>query len=383
MRSIPEPLEGCQVQQGRGIFMAKDNKQETTTTDPVKFIGFSQPKSNYYKVPNEWVEILAFLDNVAEIKILNYLIRHTWGFQEYGIFKHLTVDEFMNGRKHKDGSRFDSGTGLSEMSVRNGIRRALEHGFIEVEIDDRDKGRIKKYYRLKMQQPDHELNEPDELERNQQQEEKEEMEEIGVQSLDPNPTKFRPRSEKDTLERNFISFERENPKNGKKAYSLTEHMTTRKPVESKVENTRESLEKPVAINQIVQDRLQQLQTIPSAPPQNGTQPPGTKLTGNWKKAPLFIQAMIADWFSLELNDQAKNSSITRTHRIYLIWKQKYPDATVEQLEDGFRDRMQQARTKTKYKTPRVKTKDGRFNRMPLFFACLEEVCGLKQLKQPD
>jgi len=67
----------------------------------------------------------------------------------------------MHGRKKKDGTRMDNGTGLSNTSVVDGTKRAVEHGYLDEEIDNRDKARIKKSYRLKMrkQEKDDPLNE--------------------------------------------------------------------------------------------------------------------------------------------------------------------------------------------------------------------------------
>src|SRR5258708_10822046 len=165
-----------------------------TTVLHTPFTGFSRPESNFFRMPNEWIDITADIDNIAELKIVQYILRHTWGYQEYGIKKHITIDEFIRGRKRKDGSRMDTGTGLSEMSVRNGIAKALEHGFIEAIVDDSDKARVKKYYSLKMNKD--EPYEKDAYEEVQ-------TLESGVQSLDPRGTSFRPRSEKETLERNL------------------------------------------------------------------------------------------------------------------------------------------------------------------------------------
>lgn len=79
-----------------------------------------------------------------------YLFRHTWGFQEFDKPKKLTTDEFMKGRKKKDGTRLDDGTGLSDRGVKNGLAEAIKHGYIVYHVDDSDKGRIKKYYMIKV-----------------------------------------------------------------------------------------------------------------------------------------------------------------------------------------------------------------------------------------
>ena len=36
---------------------------------------------------------------------LAMMTRHTWGYREYGLKKHITLDEFMHGRKRRDGIR--------------------------------------------------------------------------------------------------------------------------------------------------------------------------------------------------------------------------------------------------------------------------------------
>ena len=101
-------------------------------------------------MPNEWVDICAEISSLAEIKVVQYVMRHTWGHQEYGILKHISLDEFMNGRRRQDGSRLDKGTGLTKKSVIAGVKSAVERGFLIEEVDDSDKARVKKYYALRM-----------------------------------------------------------------------------------------------------------------------------------------------------------------------------------------------------------------------------------------
>src|SRR5260370_40165814 len=115
-----------------------------TPVSSTQFTGFSRPESNFFRMPNEWVDITADIDNLAELKVVEYILRHTWGYQEYGVRKHITIDEFVQGRRRQDGSRMDAGTGLSERAVRYGLQRALEDGLIDEEVDARDRGRVKK-----------------------------------------------------------------------------------------------------------------------------------------------------------------------------------------------------------------------------------------------
>ena len=95
------------------------------------FEGFSKPEANFFRLPNEWTDITAQVTSLAEMKLVEYVLRHTWGYSEYDIVKKITTDEFMHGRKGKDGNRIDHGTGLSNKSVIEGLHKAVEHGLLE------------------------------------------------------------------------------------------------------------------------------------------------------------------------------------------------------------------------------------------------------------
>jgi hypothetical protein len=105
-------------------------------------------------MPNNWTDITADIKNLAELKVVEYVMRHTWGYREFGVKKAITTDEFMNGRKRNDGSRMDKGTGLSNRSVIDGLRLAEEHGYLTSELDSTDKARQVKSYMLKMSELD-------------------------------------------------------------------------------------------------------------------------------------------------------------------------------------------------------------------------------------
>lgn len=118
---------------------------------PQEFAGFPRPEQNYSKLPHILIDALPLMQSEAEIKCVLYLLRHTWGFSEYDMPKQITLDEFMDGRKRKDGTRLDKGTGLSKPSVIKGLRAAEKHGFITIAIgDDSDGGRVEKLYCLNM-----------------------------------------------------------------------------------------------------------------------------------------------------------------------------------------------------------------------------------------
>src|SRR5437764_2601603 len=160
------------------------------------FPGFSKPEANFFRLPNEWTDITAHITSLAEIKLVEYVLKHTWGYSEFDMVKKITTDEFMYGRKKKDGTRIDSGTGLSKPSVIAGLKSAVIHGLLEEETDERDKARIKKYYKLKMKTP----IEEDEPQRGKTNADVKNLY-IGVKNFNIRGKTSLQRSEKDTLER--------------------------------------------------------------------------------------------------------------------------------------------------------------------------------------
>lgn len=155
------------------------------------FNGWGIPQENWSKLPHCFIEALPLVETLAEIKVILYVLRHTWGYQDDE--KRISVDEFVNGRRYTrrylerhpgTPDRIDGGIGMSANSVKDGIERAVKHGFIEVYTDDTDKARIRKYYSLSASN-------------------------LGGQKLtprpskvDPLPSKVDPRTKKETLERN-------------------------------------------------------------------------------------------------------------------------------------------------------------------------------------
>lgn len=184
------------------------------------FNGFAPPTKNYFHMPNEWVNISAKINNLAELKVIEYVLRHTWGYHEYdGRPKPITTDEFMHGRKRADGARMDDGTGLSNKSVVEGLKRAIDHGYLICVVDDTDKARISKSYALKMNHPDsnryvESTHQPD-------------MKNLhsGVKNLHSDYVRSSQRSEKDTLEKHSRKKESKPPVTADKPETLTPSST--------------------------------------------------------------------------------------------------------------------------------------------------------------
>lgn len=194
--------------------MKKKRKQPDTTTNApseaaqkVIFQGFATPTRNYFPMPNEWINICAEITNLAELKVVQYVLRHTWGYHEYdGTPKVITTDEFMHGRKYADTTRgrIDKGTGLSKQSVIDGLKRAVDHGFLICDTDDSDLARIEKSYALKMVPTSSDVKDLDIKNRGLDSRHRvSKTLTSDVNNLDSDCLNSRHRSEKDTKERPF------------------------------------------------------------------------------------------------------------------------------------------------------------------------------------
>ena len=136
-------------------------KLEVSNIEAKAFDGFSMPKENWSKLPHELIGVLDKFSSLAELKVVLYVLRHTWGYQDQS--KKITMGEFVNGRRTKNSQiacrcsacqakgitdRIDHGLGMAAKNIRDGIKRAEADGFLAVETDTSDKARTKKYYRL-------------------------------------------------------------------------------------------------------------------------------------------------------------------------------------------------------------------------------------------
>jgi len=111
-----------------------------------KFKGFNEPKQNWSKLPHQLIDALPEIETIGEMKVIIYTLRHTWGYHDD--YKKITLTEFESGRKRKDGSNIDNGTGLTRPTIIDGIKRAVAHGFMFEHIDTSDQARVKKFYSL-------------------------------------------------------------------------------------------------------------------------------------------------------------------------------------------------------------------------------------------
>jgi hypothetical protein len=352
-------------------------------TDEFAFEGFDKPESNFFRMPNSWTDITADITSLAELKVVEFILRHTWGYQEYGLKKHITIDEFVNGRRRQDGRRMDRGTGLSERAVYDGLRKAVADGLIEEEVDNSDRGRIKKSYSLRMRDAGpQEISPEGDLQDLQS----------GVQSLHPplqhlhpplqtlppNPANFAPRSEKETLERQDESFEIRKvhsdvdnwhrgdeqpaiPRSGIKNQAI---------LTSRQTGGNESNGRPQPGQATIGEILEQRRAAAAEPTRRRGRPPGT---GDERD---LATAYLQDWATVELGDEAPlSSSVTRVITIL-----KTAGVPVERWPDL----LYQARAITKEHSAQItkQPQQGKRgfaakNRMPYFLAVLEDLVGLR------
>jgi hypothetical protein len=92
--------------------------------------GYARPGRNYFTCPFSVMEDMPDLKS-SEFKVLMYILRHTWGFSEYGKPKQISLDEFCKGRKLRGGGRMDRGTGLSTSTVQLCLDSLVEKGHIK------------------------------------------------------------------------------------------------------------------------------------------------------------------------------------------------------------------------------------------------------------
>src|SRR5690349_6100842 len=98
------------------------NDADNTST----FRGFRSP--NYTQVPDElFDELLADLSG-AELKVLLYIIRRTFGFKKDS--DSISLSQITSGIETRDGEVLDRGTGLSKASVANAVKSLEARGVI-------------------------------------------------------------------------------------------------------------------------------------------------------------------------------------------------------------------------------------------------------------
>src|SRR3954465_5372317 len=91
------------------------------------FRGFRSP--TYTQVPDELFDELLSVLSGAELKVLLYIIRRTFGFKRDA--DAISLSQMMSGITTRDGDRLDRGVGLSKPTLLQALRSLEANNIIE------------------------------------------------------------------------------------------------------------------------------------------------------------------------------------------------------------------------------------------------------------
>jgi len=97
--------------------------------DDFYFPGFAAP--NLTPVPDDFFDLLAPNLSEAELRVLIYILRRTFGFKKER--DAISLSQMVSGIRTKDGRTLDLGTGMSRRGVMKGCAGLVEKGIIEVD----------------------------------------------------------------------------------------------------------------------------------------------------------------------------------------------------------------------------------------------------------
>jgi hypothetical protein len=106
----------------RGEALASMTNALTQKHQPYKFPGFSTP--NYTQVPDVVFDQLLQILSGAELKVLLYIIRRTFGFKKAS--DDISLNQMLNGIVRKGGERLDSGCGIKNRTTLSQALQSLE-----------------------------------------------------------------------------------------------------------------------------------------------------------------------------------------------------------------------------------------------------------------
>src|SRR6266516_5042669 len=98
--------------------------KNTATT--IQFKGFVSPR--YTQVPDELFDDLMSHLSGAELKVLLYIIRRTFGFKKDS--DNISLNQMLHGITTKEGEVLDRGTGLSKKTLLETIKSLVEKNLI-------------------------------------------------------------------------------------------------------------------------------------------------------------------------------------------------------------------------------------------------------------
>jgi hypothetical protein len=104
--------------------------------DPFTFEGFSKPNGTI--VPDDVFDLLAPRLSDAELRVLLYIIRRTFGFGKSA--DAISLSQLTDGITTREGRVLDQGTGMSRKAVVAGVKGLQAKGVIHVQRSTEEKG---------------------------------------------------------------------------------------------------------------------------------------------------------------------------------------------------------------------------------------------------
>src|ERR1700712_2667778 len=114
-----------------------DKNEYPDATDNLNFGGFKNLNST--PIPDEFFDILAVQLSEAELRVLLYIMRRTFGFKKKA--DAISLSQLTGGIRKRDGSMLDYGTGLSRPSVLKALSGLQAKGIITIEKRTGEDGR--------------------------------------------------------------------------------------------------------------------------------------------------------------------------------------------------------------------------------------------------
>jgi len=120
-------------------------------TSPFHFAGFVLP--NTTSVPDDFFDVLAPNLSEAELRVLIYILRRTFGFKKES--DTISLKQMVEGITKHDGQALDRGTGMSKPGVTKGVKGLVAKGVIlAVRNSSPERGDEPTTYRLHFSQDD-------------------------------------------------------------------------------------------------------------------------------------------------------------------------------------------------------------------------------------
>jgi hypothetical protein len=121
------------------------DEEKTPNFKDMIFLGFRRPY--YTQVPDELFDLLLPRLSGAELKVVLYIVRRTFGFKKGS--DRISLSQFESGIMRKTGEALDQGTGLSSRAIRLALQGLVEKNIlVKRRVTSRERGHESTEYAL-------------------------------------------------------------------------------------------------------------------------------------------------------------------------------------------------------------------------------------------